>query len=59
MKHPESMIEQFEKDTGKKFKFAENAIDRMVDKASGYEEDLIFSFAKWVTENLWGDSQNE
>ena len=51
------MIKQFEHDTGMKFRFASGGIEKMIDEATGYRKDLVFKFAHWVTENLWGDSE--
>jgi len=50
----EKIIEAFEKDTGMKFRFPAG-IDGMIDKATGYQGDLVFKFAHWVTANLWGE----
>lgn len=50
------ILEQFEKDTGMKFRFP-GGIEGMIDKATGYQEDMIFKFAHWVTKNLWGDTK--
>jgi len=51
----EKIIEAFEKDTGISLEI-KGGIEGMIDKATGYQEDLVFKFAHWVTANLWGDS---
>lgn len=52
------IIERFESDAGMKFRFP-GGIEGMVDESTGYREDLVFKFAAWVTENLWGDPHDE
>jgi hypothetical protein len=54
----EHYIAEFEKHTGMKFIFPKG-IEGMVDEASGYQEDLVFKFAHWVTKNFWGDTSEE
>lgn len=49
------IIEQFEKDSGMKMDFPKG-IAGLIDQQSGYNEERIFAFAHWVTENLWGDT---
>jgi len=49
------IVEAFEKESGMKFRIP-CGIEGMIDKASGYQEDMLFKFAAWVTKNLWGDT---
>jgi len=48
--------ERFQKETGKNITSLLNrsAMDKMIDSTTGYEADLIASFADWVAENFWG-----
>lgn len=45
-------IKSFEKDSGLKFRFPKG-IEGLIDEVTGYQEELIFKFAQWVTKNLW------
>jgi hypothetical protein len=50
--------EVFKKNTGIDLEMLtkRSPIVAMIDKASGYEQDVIAKFADWVTVNLWGKS---
>lgn len=43
----------FKEDTGLELRFP-GGIEGQIDEATGFREELLFVFAKWVTDNLWG-----
>lgn len=47
--------EAFERDTNFHWKPARNAIDRLIDEATGADRAFIELFVKWFNENVWGD----
>ena len=47
-------VEQFRKDTGCNWQPGTTGIDRMIDKATGIEEEFVRQFVLWVNENVWG-----
>ncbi len=53
------IVADFEKDSGMVFRFPASGIEKMIDQTTGYQEDLIFKFAHWITKNLWGDSTRQ
>ena len=46
--------DRFLKDTGLKLQIAKNPLDRLIDEASGFNEDVALKFAAWYNENVWG-----
>lgn len=43
----------FEKDTGQKL-IGRNFIEQLIDQQTGAENELFFSFARYITEKVWG-----
>lgn len=52
-KEPET-VAAFNAETGREYMKPNTSIERMVDEATGKEQDDAFVFARWVTENHWG-----
>lgn len=44
----------FESDTGMRYTPPNNALDEMIDNATGYGEDYVKSFVQWANINVWG-----
>jgi hypothetical protein len=51
----EDVIKAFESDTGLKWSPPRNAIDVMIDEATGASENHLLRFVSWFNENIWGD----
>jgi len=52
-------LQRFEKETGLKFRPATNGIERMIDQATGFEDDFLEKFIDWFNEKIWGSRAQE
>ena len=48
-------MEQFFKDTGIEFTPPKNAIEDMIDSATGRKKEMFAKFCDWVVEASWGE----
>lgn len=47
-------LDQFRADTGFNWEPGKTGIDRMIDEATGREQDFVREFVLWVNRNVWG-----
>lgn len=50
----ESVVAAFRQDTGLQWRPGRNGIDRMIDQATGAEQEFVRAFVLWVNVNVWG-----
>ena len=43
----------FEEETGMKIKAARSPLDRMIDKATGFDNAIAKAFVEWFNKNIW------
>lgn len=48
------ILDAFTADTGITYSAPKNAIEKMIDEASGHGEKVIESFIEWFNVNVWG-----
>ncbi len=48
-------IEEFERETGMRFKLPSSPIEQMIDSATGAQTEYIRSFICWAQKNYWGE----
>lgn len=48
------IVNAFSRDTGRKLFAARSAMDALIDKATGRENDDIMAFMVWATRTQWG-----
>lgn len=48
------VLAQFEEETGFKFSMPRNAIEKMIDDATGFQEVTLLRFVNWFNEQIWG-----
>ena len=51
-------IQQFQKDTGNKYRPPRSPIEKMVDESTGADKHFLREFAKWMNKNIWGEESN-
>lgn len=49
-----SIMEAFKRESGMEWVPPKNALERMIDEATGHEEAFIKAFLKWHNETIWG-----
>lgn len=56
----DKFIQSFKKETGNDLMdLVGSPLSQMIDKETGHQKDQIETFIKWLTENHWGESQDE
>lgn len=48
------VLKQFEEETGLRFSLPRNAIERMIDDATGFQNEMCNRFVNWFNERIWG-----